>query len=389
MTPLGIGRIVFLSIISILSAATAGLSAYRLAFIASLEHSIRGYDFLGLLFAAGIITVLTISVVRICDWSVRESWLSRTVVELSWLGVLWVLWMATAGYTTSLLALLDLGNCADYYGTGSTLCSEAEAVQALAWLTWLCIGALFTWELVFAIVAHQRGFPGIWLAQGWRHVVGSRPDLVGGAGGKYASVGAQDYGMDQMKAYDAPFVPQQQQSWGQPHPHQGGQRYDEGPYGPQGLQTKGQPMGMYNQPQWGQPYGGYGGQQDPYGAPKPSSQLENQLHIQVASNSGHSDFSSPPPQPPQPQPQQQPRQQTQQQYQQVPAGSSQAHTQLAQTYGQKTPGLSPPSTMRALPPPGRQSQRGQGMQGSPPGAGPAQNPYAPRGQQGYYGRAEV
>ncbi|KZT57599.1 hypothetical protein CALCODRAFT_517372 [Calocera cornea HHB12733] len=352
MTPLGIGRIILLSLISILAAGTAGLSGYLLAL---LNEALGGYDaafgFLGFSLACGVITVITIAIVRIMDWTMVDSWMSRTAVELGWLGVLWVLWMGSAGYTTSLIAPLDLGSCSDYYGEDSVVCSQAEALQAVGWVEWLLLVTLFTWELVFAILAHQRGYPGIWMAHANRHVLGTKP-VPGGGQARYVTVGTNDYGMEQMKAYDAPFPAQGQGQYGQ--------------------------QGAYGQPAWGQQYSTYGQPTLPYNSPQPMPPTQAQMP--------QSSYTSHSPQPPQ---QQQP-QQPQGPQQQLPQGNSFLGQPRRNPLPSVPSGPTPHAAYGQMPP---------GMQGPPPGAAPAQNPYAqrqggvdpyaPRGGQAYYGRAEV
>ncbi|KZO91805.1 hypothetical protein CALVIDRAFT_602013 [Calocera viscosa TUFC12733] len=383
MTPLGIGRIILLTLISILSAGTAGLSGYLLALldqVVGVGYSVE-FGFLGFSLACGVITVLLIAIVRILDWTMADSWLSRTAVEVGWLGVLWVLWMGSAGYTTSLIAPLDLGSCSVYYGENSTVCAQAEALQAFGWVTWLLLVTLFIWELTFAIMAHQRGYPGIWMDHAPRHVLGTKPlAAMGGGQARYMTVGTNDYGMEHMKGYDS-------------YPHQ--PRY-------------GQP-GMYGQPAWGQQYTTTYGQPASYNPPQPTPPGQG--------SRPQSTYASTSPQPPQQQlppqqqgqqfPIQQPGQQfpPQQQGQQQPRqAQSQGQTQSALGQPKRSPGPAGPAPQAAY------AQMPQGTQGPPPGAAPAQNPYArqggqdpyaPRqraqdpyaqarqGGQTYYGRAEV
>jgi len=101
---------------------------------------------------AFILPMLLISILR------KGSLLSWVVVELGVCGVLWVLWLASAAYTTSMTGGATL-NC-DYALLSAevqSICHQYQALQAFSWLNWLILFAYIVLLLVFAIKAQGHG----------------------------------------------------------------------------------------------------------------------------------------------------------------------------------------------------------------------------------------
>ncbi|QRV72676.1 membrane-associating domain protein [Ceratobasidium sp. AG-Ba] len=101
---------------------------------------------------AFILPIFLIGILR------RGSFLSWVSVELGVCGLLWVLWLAAASYTTSLIQGLTL-NCDSVFLTPAEegICREYQALQAFSWLNWLILLAYNVILLVFAIKANGQG----------------------------------------------------------------------------------------------------------------------------------------------------------------------------------------------------------------------------------------
>ncbi|KAF8759795.1 hypothetical protein RHS01_01969 [Rhizoctonia solani] len=87
----------------------------------------------------------------------RGSFLSWVAIELGICGVLWVLWLASAAYTTSLSAGIAL-NCdlASDIGAESS-CRQYQAIQAFSWLNWVILFAYIVLVIALAIKAMNKG----------------------------------------------------------------------------------------------------------------------------------------------------------------------------------------------------------------------------------------
>ncbi|CAE6432651.1 unnamed protein product [Rhizoctonia solani] len=87
----------------------------------------------------------------------RGSFLSWVAIELGICGFLWVLWLASAAYTTSLSAGIAL-NCdlASDIGAESS-CRQYQAIQAFSWLNWVILFAYIVLVIALAIKAMNKG----------------------------------------------------------------------------------------------------------------------------------------------------------------------------------------------------------------------------------------
>ncbi|CAE6424686.1 unnamed protein product [Rhizoctonia solani] len=95
--------------------------------------------------------VLLVSILR------RGSFLSWVAIELGICGFLWILWLASAAYTTSLSAGVTL-NCDLAYSTElENFCRQYQAIQAFSWLNWLILFAYIVLVVVFVVKAINKG----------------------------------------------------------------------------------------------------------------------------------------------------------------------------------------------------------------------------------------
>ncbi|GAB1524930.1 membrane-associating domain protein [Rhizoctonia solani] len=87
----------------------------------------------------------------------RGSFLSWVAIELGICGFLWVLWLASAAYTTSLSAGMTL-NCDLVSNTGAeSICRQYQAIQAFSWLNWLILFAYIVLVIALAIKGMNKG----------------------------------------------------------------------------------------------------------------------------------------------------------------------------------------------------------------------------------------
>jgi len=137
--------------------------------------------------ATAVLTIVSIGPMLVIDFLRKGAPTSWIVVELSWIGFLVILWLATASDTAANTAL-----CSSVYVTGNSLCSEIQAAEAFAFLAWLTSLAYFVILLVFSILAHSAGNSRIWFSSvrdgEWQQGKGGAgaPGVGGVAPGPYA-----------------------------------------------------------------------------------------------------------------------------------------------------------------------------------------------------------
>ncbi|KAG8953880.1 hypothetical protein FRC04_001510 [Tulasnella sp. 424] len=116
--------------------------------------------------ATGIFTILLISVSLIVDLFRRGAFTSYVWFEISWIGFLWVLWVATAGCYAS---MGSVGGCFSTAPGAASICNQYRAGEALSWLNWLItfgyLGALVT----FSVISASHGQQGVWMASITEH----------------------------------------------------------------------------------------------------------------------------------------------------------------------------------------------------------------------------
>jgi hypothetical protein len=126
------------------------------------------FQFSGLALATGLLTVLTVTPMFVVDMFRQGSFFSWVLVEISWLGFLWVLWLSSGSYAawTNDQLLLDQSSCnfgflgigdVDGLETASRSCHEIKAIMAFSFLVWLMVLGYTATLLILAIRAHERG----------------------------------------------------------------------------------------------------------------------------------------------------------------------------------------------------------------------------------------
>ncbi|KZT20665.1 hypothetical protein NEOLEDRAFT_1182397 [Neolentinus lepideus HHB14362 ss-1] len=108
------------------------------------------------------LTIITLPIMIVLDIVRQGAFTSTVVFELSWLFVLWVLWLATAADTTNANSLSFGGSC-DYINPYINRgCQEFNVVEAFSYLIWIILMGYTITLLVLAIIGQTRGNE-VWL----------------------------------------------------------------------------------------------------------------------------------------------------------------------------------------------------------------------------------
>ncbi|KAF7964567.1 hypothetical protein HWV62_5604, partial [Athelia sp. TMB] len=116
-------------------------------------------DFAALAIATAVLTLVSLPAMLIID-AVRDgAFTSMVVTELATLFVLWVLWLATAAYTTNIFdsAFYFSGSCNDLFPEYRPVCHQYQALMAFSWLAWLALFIYSVYVFVLAIIGANRG----------------------------------------------------------------------------------------------------------------------------------------------------------------------------------------------------------------------------------------
>jgi len=161
-----------------------------------------GYDtYAAFAIAIAVLTLFTVPVMIALSISRKGAFPSMIVVELSCVGVLWILWLAVGG---TIGELLGVGYCVTYYSSVvQPACMETLAMAAFSFLNWILLMVLDIFLLSLAILQASRGNSAIWTS--------CVTDVDYGApGSTFATAGAKDtYGSPALPATLAQY-PQQQ-----------------------------------------------------------------------------------------------------------------------------------------------------------------------------------
>ncbi|KAL7278695.1 hypothetical protein ACG7TL_007697 [Trametes sanguinea] len=129
------------------------------------------YNFAVLSIAVGGLTMLTVPVMILIDFLRTGALTSMVLVELVWLSILWVLWIAAAALTADQTG--DAFSSCDFvYPILNQVCNETRAIEAFAFLAWIDLMAYTIVLLVVALVNGTRGAPM------WTTSLKERPSIV-------------------------------------------------------------------------------------------------------------------------------------------------------------------------------------------------------------------
>lgn len=148
-------RISLFSLTIAFSLIGLGLNAYFISLTVPYFYFI--FSALGV--ATAVLTILTVPIMLIVDFIRRGAFTSMIVFELSWLFILAILWVATAGEAIYTFNYYYPQGC--IYGsidpTANTYCMELQAVEAFAFLNFLIFLGYTSVLLVFSIIGSSRG----------------------------------------------------------------------------------------------------------------------------------------------------------------------------------------------------------------------------------------
>jgi len=151
---------VFIALI-IFSLIVLGIDGHLISQLSGSFEDLFGFNFsftapswtkLGV--AVSVITMVSLIPMIVIDFLRRGAPTSWVLVELVWLGILWVLWLATAADTANNVSCSGV--------RGSDICSQVQAAEAFSFLAWIVLMAYWVLLLVFAIMAANKGHKGIW-----------------------------------------------------------------------------------------------------------------------------------------------------------------------------------------------------------------------------------
>jgi hypothetical protein len=232
----GLIRVVILVLVSLFSALVLIMGALVTDFSMNV---LRGY-FVYAAFAIAIaaLTLLTVPAMLALSINRKGAFPSMIVVELSYVALLWVLWLSVGG-TIGTMPMINycstIGYYAGYYYSGyESACMETQAMAAFAFLNWIMLMFLNIFLLTLAIIQANRGHS-IWTS--------CVTDV------DYSAPGVAS-GMPESKiGYGSPVTPTAQYPQPVPTPPQG---YPQQAYPPQQY-----PQQAYSpQPQQGMPMAG-------------------------------------------------------------------------------------------------------------------------------------
>ncbi|KAI9058799.1 hypothetical protein FKP32DRAFT_1614607 [Trametes sanguinea] len=129
------------------------------------------YNFAVLSIAVGGLTMLTVPVMILIDFLRTGALTSMVLVELVWLSILWVLWIAAAALTADQTSAA-FSSCDFVYPILNQVCNETRAIEAFAFLAWIDLMAYTIILLVVALVNGTRGAPM------WTTSIKERPSIV-------------------------------------------------------------------------------------------------------------------------------------------------------------------------------------------------------------------
>ncbi|KIJ66360.1 hypothetical protein HYDPIDRAFT_109368 [Hydnomerulius pinastri MD-312] len=155
-------RIAVLGLSTLFSIIALGLSAHLISLTETYFDLYFVFSALGV--AAGVLSFLTLPVMLFVDFVRHGAFTSMIVVELVWLFILWVLWIATAGEAvTAFNFYFPYGCVYNNLPTTNQACHEIQAVEAFAFLNFILLMVYNIFLLVVAIIAANNG-NGVWLS---------------------------------------------------------------------------------------------------------------------------------------------------------------------------------------------------------------------------------
>ncbi|KAJ7265832.1 hypothetical protein B0H12DRAFT_1099718, partial [Mycena haematopus] len=162
MALLALIRLIVLCVVLGFAVIVLGLSS---ALTSTTEKFLGGYfEFAALAIATASLTLITLPVMIALEiMNSGAAFTSMVIVEISWLSIIWVLWLATAADGAQAAQNTFISNCGDYFdNTVKAACQETSAIQAFSFLNWIILMPYTILILILSIIAHSRQHTGVW-----------------------------------------------------------------------------------------------------------------------------------------------------------------------------------------------------------------------------------
>ncbi|KAJ7367895.1 hypothetical protein DFH08DRAFT_1070694 [Mycena albidolilacea] len=161
MAPISLIRMTVLSTVLAFAVIVVGLAA---SLTSTTEKYLDGYfEFAALAIATAGLTIITVPIMIALEITrAGTAFTSMIVVELSWLSILWVLWLATAADSAQVAANTFV-SCSDYFLKSiEGACRQTSGIEAFAFLNWIILLGYTILILVLSLIAHSRQHTGVW-----------------------------------------------------------------------------------------------------------------------------------------------------------------------------------------------------------------------------------
>ncbi|RDB20527.1 hypothetical protein Hypma_012390 [Hypsizygus marmoreus] len=121
------------------------------------------YSSAALSIATAVLSLLSLPVFLVVDKLRRGAFTSMIAVELSWLTLLWILWLSSAAAATDAASRTFVASCSRYFNSHTrTACKEFSVIQAFGFLNWLILLGYTSTLFAFTLIAANRGQKAVW-----------------------------------------------------------------------------------------------------------------------------------------------------------------------------------------------------------------------------------
>jgi hypothetical protein len=154
----GLIRVIVLALVSLFSALVLVMAAL----VTSYSVPVLGgyFPWAAFALAIGFITLVTVPVMIALSIFLKGAFTSMIVVELSYVCLLWILWLSVGGT----IGNLEMINYCSAIGSnaGQSACMETQAMVAFSFLNWLLLMGLNIFLFTLVVIQANRGNSAIW-----------------------------------------------------------------------------------------------------------------------------------------------------------------------------------------------------------------------------------
>jgi len=149
-------RIVVLCTSIVFAVIALGLSAHLTSLIKALDG--QTVPFTALALATACLTILTLPIMLVMEFVREGSFTSMVSVELIWIGILWIMWLALgADGVDSARPVFPHGCVELFFEELDLICHESMSIVAFSFLNFILLFGYSATLLVFAIIGAGRG----------------------------------------------------------------------------------------------------------------------------------------------------------------------------------------------------------------------------------------